>query len=435
MLRILIYITVGLFVVVNIGSDYLLYKDSELAKETSRQIHLSQQNLDSVYRLREALFDARHADRSRCDLGREFDDLKKQLDASGDGTDLTSELSIQCSQVRSVEDFDQLIQTTDRLILAETRKITHLDREDGLANSGVSNKLLFLNSLDVFMVLIFMALFFYERRRAMILNQTLSGTLLNFERANGQLRDIARLHQSKIKRIVHDLKNPLGTISGFAELVASDPTNRHSVLEATQVIQRVSNTTLSLVTSMLTELKEDQHPHSVVDLNAVVDEVQLLLNPLAKKKNQTIRWSPLVNVGWVEADPIKLRDIVLNILSNAIKFSPKSSTIQIVSRSHKGQLILEITDEGPGFTPEDLQKVFLPHVELSAKPTGGESSSGLGLYSAKSSIEEIGGRIQITSDQGQGATVKIEIPEHSVNQEISFGKSQARSKADLVHWQ
>ena len=435
MLRILIYITVGLFVVVNIGSDYLLYKDSELAKETSRQIHLSQQNLDSVYRLREALFDARHADRSRCDLGREFDDLKKQLDASGDGTDLTSELSTQCSQVRSVEDFDQLIQTTDRLILAETRKITHLDREDGLANSGVSNKLLFLNSLDVFMVLIFMALFFYERRRAMILNQTLSGTLLNFERANGQLRDIARLHQSKIKRIVHDLKNPLGTISGFAELVASDPTNRHSVLEATQVIQRVSNTTLSLVTSMLTELKEDQRPHSVVELNAVVDEVQLLLNPLAKKKNQRIRWSPLAKAGWVEADPIKLRDIVLNILSNAIKFSPKSSTIQIVSRSHKGQLILEITDEGPGFTPEDLQKVFLPHVELSAKPTGGESSSGLGLYSAKSSIEEIGGRIQITSDQGQGATVKIEIPEHSVNQELSFGKSQARSKADLVHWQ
>lgn len=435
MLRILIYITVGLFVVVNIGSDYLLYKDSELAKETSRQIHLSQQNLDSVYRLREALFDARHADRSRCDLGREFDDLKKQLDASGDGTDLTSELSTQCSQVRSVEDFDQLIQTTDRLILAETRKITHLDREDGLANSGVSNKLLFLNSLDVFMVLIFMALFFYERRRVMILNQTLSGTLLNFERANGQLRDIARLHQSKIKRIVHDLKNPLGTISGFAELVASDPTNRHSVLEATQVIQRVSNTTLSLVTSMLTELKEDQRPHSVVELNAVVDEVQLLLNPLAKKKNQRIRWSPLAKAGWVEADPIKLRDIVLNILSNAIKFSPKSSTIQIVSRSHKGQLILEIKDEGPGFTPEDLQKVFLPHVELSAKPTGGESSSGLGLYSAKSSIEEIGGRIQITSDQGQGATVKIEIPEHSVNQELSFGKSQARSKADLVHWQ
>jgi signal transduction histidine kinase len=434
-LRILIYITVGLFVVVNIGSDYLLYKDSELAKETSRQIHLSQQNLDSVYRLREALFDARHADRSRCDLGREFDDLKKQLDASGDGTDLTSELSTQCSQVRSVEDFDPLIQTTDRLILAETRKITHLDREDGLANSGVSNKLLFLNSLDVFMVLIFMALFFYERRRAMILNQTLSGTLLNFERANGQLRDIARLHQSKIKRIVHDLKNPLGTISGFAELVASDPTNRHSVLEATQVIQRVSNTTLSLVTSMLTELKEDQRPHSVVDLNAVVDEVQLLLNPLAKKKNQTIRWSPLAKAGWVEADPIKLRDIVLNILSNAIKFSPKSSTIQIVSRSHKGQLILEIKDEGPGFTPEDLQKVFLPHVELSAKPTGGESSSGLGLYSAKSSLEEIGGRIQITSDHGQGATVKIEIPEHSVNQELSFGKSQARSKADLVHWQ
>ncbi|MBY0314220.1 MAG: HAMP domain-containing histidine kinase [Bdellovibrionales bacterium] len=430
MLRSVIYVTVGLFILVNIASDYFLYKDSELAKETSRQIPLSQQNLDSVYRLREALFDARHADMSRCSLGREFEDLKTQLELSGDGTELTSELVTQCSQVSRTEDIDKLIQTTDRLIMAETRKISNLGREDGLANSGVSHKLLFLNSLDIFMVLIFMSLFFYERRRATTLNHTLGITLLNFEKANSQLREIAQRNESKIKRIVHDLKNPLGTISGFAELVASDPANRHSVIEATQVIQRVSNTTLSLVTSLLSELHENQSTQCVVELNSVLREVQLLLSPLAIKKGQSIEFKSSESVGLVRADPLKLRDVIMNILSNAIKFSPRFSSIRMSSRSHRGQLIVEIQDEGPGFSKEDLQKVFLPHAELSAKPTGGESSTGLGLYSAKTSLDEMGGRIRIESEYGKGATVILEIPEYSSS--LPFVSAE-RKKLEFEH--
>lgn len=131
---------------------------------------------------------------------------------------------------------------------------------------------------------------------------------------------------------------------------------------------------------------------------------------LARNKGQKIYFN-IEDHPIVYADETKLTEIADNLLNNAIKYSEKDKNITITVKQKNDKAILEIEDEGPGFTQEDKINLFQRFTRLSAKPTGGETSTGLGLSIVKALIEAHHGSIIAESEgKNKGSKFTVEIP-------------------------
>jgi signal transduction histidine kinase len=147
-----------------------------------------------------------------------------------------------------------------------------------------------------------------------------------------------------------------------------------------------------------------------IDLVALVDRVVEANRPLAERKDQVLevlKPEALVTTG----DPDRLQEAVDNLVSNAVKYGPIGSAITIAVEARGDRNAVAVRDTGPGLSPEDIARLFGRFQRLSAKPTAGESSTGLGLSIAKRIVELHGGSIETESGgPGQGATFTILLP-------------------------
>jgi signal transduction histidine kinase len=102
--------------------------------------------------------------------------------------------------------------------------------------------------------------------------------------------------------------------------------------------------------------------------------------------------------------------ILDNILSNAIKYSPPFTHVDVLVTSRDGAVLMEVQDQGPGFSSEDMQRLYQKFARLSAQPTAGESSTGLGLSIVKKLVEAMNGTVRCESQSGEGARFTITLP-------------------------
>lgn len=112
----------------------------------------------------------------------------------------------------------------------------------------------------------------------------------------------------------------------------------------------------------------------------------------------------------MSADPNVLVQALDNLISNAVKYSPPGKPIVVRQLTVSDQIRIEVQDQGPGLTAEDQKKLFGKFARLSAKPTGGEPSVGLGLSIVRRMMEAMRGRVGCESEPGQGATFFVELP-------------------------
>lgn len=230
--------------------------------------------------------------------------------------------------------------------------------------------------------------------------------MIQIEEVNQNLRLNLAARDSQMKTVVHDLKNPLGSIRGFAELLYQDASNKDNVIEMAGIIQRISNSTLSLVGGFLKENSAHQI-FEAVNISDCIEYVRTCLRPIAEEKHQKIEvqlHSPDLRT-WATA--YQLQDLFFNLIGNALKFSPRGATVRIASRTDGDFYKIEIKDEGPGFAKNDFEKLFVAEAKLSAKPTGNETSNGIGLYSAKQTMDRLHGRISVENNAKKGACVSV----------------------------
>jgi signal transduction histidine kinase len=224
----------------------------------------------------------------------------------------------------------------------------------------------------------------------------------------------------------HDLKNPLQTILGFASLIVERPDEADEVKDLAQHILRSSERMANLITELLQSTAIDagnfildQEPHNLSEL---ARQVIFANRTQAARKSQTIT----LNAPERAVAPIdynRIREVLDNLISNAIKYSPKNTaiTVEIENRAAasdaapaSSSVLISVKDEGQGLTEKDKEKLFGKFQRLSARPTGGESSTGLGLSIVKQLVELHGGKVWAESEgKGKGTTFFIELP--SVN--------------------
>ena len=250
-----------------------------------------------------------------------------------------------------------------------------------------------------------------QRTRALMqANRRLSSQWLRLQRANGFKNEI-------LGTVAHDLKNPLGVILGRTEMLTEligAGSSKESVTAQVEHIRDATKRLTSMVDHLISDAMADAFDITIrrepVDIAALVSEVADANQPLAVNKQQTITVSAPPNfVTMCDAD--RMREAIDNLVSNAIKYSPIGGKITVVVSHEQDNTVIRIADEGAGLSPEDLGRLFGRFQRLSAKPTAGESSTGLGLSIVKRIIDMHGG--EVTADSagpGQGSTFTVMLP-------------------------
>ena len=234
----------------------------------------------------------------------------------------------------------------------------------------------------------------------------------------------ARLRQANsfkseiLGTVAHDLKNPLGVILGRTEILKEMIGRAGALDDGVQAqiayIRDAANRLTGMVDDLVTDAMADALDITIrrerVDISVLVREVAEANRPLAARKEQTITVSaPPEHTAMCDVD--RIREAIDNLISNAIKYSPIGGTIDIIVTQEAGNIVVQVKDQGAGLSPEDISRLFGRFQRLSAKPTAGETSTGLGLSIVKRIVDLHGGRITVeSSGHAKGATFNMQLP-------------------------
>lgn len=237
------------------------------------------------------------------------------------------------------------------------------------------------------------------------------------ERVNDELRDANQFKSDLLSIAAHDLKNPLSSIIGFSKMIKDENHNP----QITQMVSIIYDSSLRMLNLIADILESVSIESSKLNLNIELLNLSELCRkvidnntPRAKMKNQDILCN-IENDIYIDADEKWMREALDNILNNAIKYSPKGKVICVDLHNGEDCVRFSVKDDGPGLTEDDKKNLFKKFTRLSAQPTGGESSTGLGLSIVKEIVELHKGRIWAESEFGKGSTFVIQLKSNLQN--------------------
>jgi two-component system sensor histidine kinase/response regulator len=215
--------------------------------------------------------------------------------------------------------------------------------------------------------------------------------------------------------LAHDLKNYLGGMNVSAGLLCRQLArfNDDRVMRLAENIFRTSAQSLAFVKEFLANAAAD-HGFSfnpaAINLADAAAATARQHEEVAQQKRITIHLEPPAGAVMALADGSALHQVLDNLVSNAVKFSPPSKCVFLTVRSAPSHAECVVRDEGPGFSTEDKQRMFRRYGRLSARPTGGEPSTGLGLSIVRKLVLGMGGELLCDSTPGQGAVFTVRLP-------------------------
>ncbi len=216
----------------------------------------------------------------------------------------------------------------------------------------------------------------------------------------------------------HDLKNPLGAILGLSEVIVRGDfeLSMDEIKDFSKDIYKSAQNMFSLVTDLLdiNAIEEGKMKMDFTDFDMCSELNTAMKRFVMRAEEKSIEL--IIDVPEEEipvfADLNKINQILDNLISNAIKFSPIEKKIwiraSIITERH--YVKVEVQDQGPGITEEDRKKLFQKFAKLSARPTGSENSTGLGLSIVKKLIEDMFGKIWVESEPGEGSNFIFTLP-------------------------
>lgn len=240
-------------------------------------------------------------------------------------------------------------------------------------------------------------------------------TQVDLQRARETTARMLKERESIVSMVAHDLKNPLGAIRFSAQTLMELPPEKVSTAsDLTNHIISTSDQMLKFIDRFLNSRAQEAERERMTTVQITAGQIREMFESwysTAKRKNTTLSVEMPDEPAAAAGDMFTVKQIVDNLVSNAVKFSPLGSRITCRIQSLDGALGIDIEDEGPGFTDSDFARVFQDYTRLSARPTGGESSTGLGLAIAKRGADRMGARLIIENrPEGPGAIARLSLP-------------------------
>jgi two-component system sensor histidine kinase/response regulator len=240
-------------------------------------------------------------------------------------------------------------------------------------------------------------------------------TQLVFKATRDRLAQMAEDKDELIGILAHDLKNSLGGMNMSAELLHRQVMRYDNgrLLNLSENLLATSAQSLAFVKEYLANAACDQAFVAKLDVASLADaasRVAWRYQEAARRKELQIITDFMDGDSSVVADYSALDQVLDNLVSNAVKFSPQGRRIEVSVRAAGGRIECVVRDEGPGFTEADKARMFRRYGRLTAKPTGGEPSTGLGLSIVRKLVQLMNGELTCESSEGRGATFTFRLP-------------------------
>lgn len=234
------------------------------------------------------------------------------------------------------------------------------------------------------------------------------------ENSEKRLKHLRVQKDETLAMVAHDIKNPASTIKNFVDLLESydlSAQEQHDVLAG---LIETSSRLLKLADEFTNVIAEEYTPFKLVkgknNIKNAIEKIVKVNRVKAHEKNIELRLYQPEQELIIEFDEEKIKEVVDNFVSNAIKFCPEKSKVDIITKYENNSISVEISDNGFGLTEDEVAHAFEKGSMLSTKPTGNESSSGLGLWIAKKIVTEHDGKVWVKSKKGFGSTFAFKIP-------------------------
>ena len=243
----------------------------------------------------------------------------------------------------------------------------------------------------------------------------LIGTLLYIQRVRTRshqaLKQMSQMREHFFTNITHEFRTPLTVILGLSQDLRRDPNNSHKVHEQADTIQRQGNSLLTLINQLL-DISKIRSAIGIPDMRhgdirAYVGALLESYRDYAESRHIYLLYKgddPIV----IDFVPSYINKIVINLLSNAFKFTPAYGTIQVTLEQAEGILHLEVSDTGSGISPEALPHIFAPFYQ--AQDENASGGSGIGLALVKQIVDTLEGEVSVTSTLGEGTKIHIALP-------------------------
>ena len=214
----------------------------------------------------------------------------------------------------------------------------------------------------------------------------------------------------------HELRTPLNAIAGYAELLKlgiRGPVNEAQVADLDR-INRSQAHLLGIINDILQfakleagqlEMKEELFP-----LETALLAAEELVKPQADAKGVSLRYEPNDQSALVRGDRDRLQQIIVNLLSNGLKFTPEGGAVGLRAESLDGRVLVRIADTGIGIRAEQLERIFDPFVQVQSGPTRAADGVGLGLAISRDMARQMGGDISVESEIGKGSVFTLTLP-------------------------
>jgi two-component system phosphate regulon sensor histidine kinase PhoR len=242
---------------------------------------------------------------------------------------------------------------------------------------------------------------------------TLIGSVCVFRDVSRE-REIDRMKTEFVSSVSHELRTPLTSIKAYASTILRDPNMpEETKREFLTIIDEESDLLKNLIEGLLEisriESGTVKFAREPVDIAAVIDQVLSGLQQVADKKNIQLETDIADMLGQLQGDEGKIQSMVMNLVNNAIKFTPENGRVSISAHRQGQELVIRVSDTGVGILKEELSKIFdrFYRVHKSGK---GIPGTGLGLSIVKEIVSMHAGRIEVESQLGQGSTFTVFLP-------------------------
>jgi len=228
-------------------------------------------------------------------------------------------------------------------------------------------------------------------------------------------QEAVRARDELVAVVSHDLRNPMTVISMLCGMMqktfSSDgPHTSRRISTAIDTMQQAAGRMNTLLEDLLDTSKIDAGRYTIapqtLDVGQMFEETQSLLGPLALDKDISISFEADADLK-IHADPERLFQVLSNLIGNAIKFTPRKGSVDVLAKSVGNEIVFTVRDTGEGIPKENLARVFDRYWTVKeGNPTG----TGLGLYITQGIVEAHGGRIEASSEPGQGTEFRFTVP-------------------------
>jgi PAS domain S-box-containing protein len=250
----------------------------------------------------------------------------------------------------------------------------------------------------------------------------------------------SRVKSAFLANMSHELRTPLNAIIGYSEILQEDLHDRGDEASVADLekIQGAGKHLLGLINDILDLSKIEAGRMDVyleqVFLTHLVDEVKTIVDPMIRKNNNRLVVDCPQDIGSLRTDLTKLKQSLINLLSNAAKFTKQGTvTLQVsrpVAKSEPACVRFEIIDSGIGMSPEQLSRLFQAFTQADSSTTRNFGGTGLGLTITKHFCTMLGGTINVTSAPGEGSIFTIDLPVEVAGQAIAMDFDGSRTEND-----